>query len=361
MTEWNLPRWPPADKEIEAALAAVWRDGSWGKYHGNYVGRLEQQLCDFHQLPAARTCASGTVAVELGLVGLGVRAGDEVILSAYDFPGNYRCVEKVGARPVLVGIDPSTGCLDARLLDEACSEATTAVIVSHLHGALAPMQRICQWASQHGVAVLEDACQAPGALVDGRLAGTWGDVATFSFGGSKLLTAGRGGAVLTRHPECRQRMKVYAERGNDAYPLSELQAAVLLPQLQSLGARNAQRQQMAMRLRTALAEARQLRWVGAAVNAAHRPSYYKVGFAIDEGTSRERWLAVMQGRGIDIAAGFPGFTRRSDRRCRKVGDMACARLFAEQIVVLHHPLLLADEAQLQQVARQLGRDDCAAP
>ena len=79
--------------------------------------------------------------------------------------------------------------------------------------------------------MIEDACQAPGAMLEGRRAGTFGDVGVLSFGGSKLLTSGRGGAVLTSDAHMAQRIRLYTQRGNEAYPLSEMQAAVVLPQL----------------------------------------------------------------------------------------------------------------------------------
>ena len=87
--------------------------------------------------------------------------------------------------------------------------------------------------------MIEDACQAPGAMLEGQRAGTFGDVGVLSFGGSKLLTSGRGGAVVTSDAQMAQRIRLYTQRGNDAYPLSEMQAAVLLPQLQQLDVRNA--------------------------------------------------------------------------------------------------------------------------
>src|SRR5205085_10640127 len=117
----------------------------------------------------------------------------------YDFAGNFRAVDAVGARPVLVDIDSSTWCLDAQQVASAASDRVRAVIVSHLHGGLADMPAICEVAKAHGWSVVEDACQATAAQVHGRISGTWGDVGVLSFGGSKLLTAGRGGAVLTQH------------------------------------------------------------------------------------------------------------------------------------------------------------------
>ena len=100
------------------------------------------------------------------------------------------------------------------------------------------METICRWARDKKLFIIEDACQEPCALIHSesgkKFAGSWGDVSVLSFGGSKLLSAGRGGAVLTNEPQLAQRMKIYCERGNDSYALSELQAAILIPQLEWL-------------------------------------------------------------------------------------------------------------------------------
>src|SRR5215831_17047378 len=103
------------------------------------------------------------------------------------------------------------------------------------------MREVMEACSARGVAVVEDAAQCPGASVQGRPAGAWGDVGVLSFGGSKLLSAGRGGALLTRHADVHQRARLFLHRGNLVCPLSELQAAVLLPQLAKLDERNGQR------------------------------------------------------------------------------------------------------------------------
>jgi perosamine synthetase len=245
------PSWPRPDPAITANLQAALRDGSWGAYEGRWSERLRSALESRHETPYVRLCCSGTLAVELALVAVGVESGDEVVMGAYDFPGNFRCVEHLQAVPVLVDIDAKHGCLDPVRLDGAISEKTRAVLVSHLHSGLAPMRLICQIATRRGIRVIEDACQAPGAIVDGKRAGTWGDVATFSFGGSKLITAGRGGAVLTADATYYQRMKIYSERGNDAYPFSELQAAVTLPQWETLETYNTTRHASAAQTRGA--------------------------------------------------------------------------------------------------------------
>src|SRR6185437_16945914 len=117
----------------------------------------------------------------------------------------------------------------------AHSPRTKAILCSHLHGGLVPMRDVTAFAARRGLKVVEDAAQAAGATVQGQPAGTWGDIGTLSFGGSKLLAAGRGGALLIRDRAVYQRAKLVLNRGIQPWaPLSELQAAVLRPQLRKL-------------------------------------------------------------------------------------------------------------------------------
>src|SRR5688572_27215414 len=248
------PPWPPPDEEVRQALAAAYADGSWGKYDGPHGQLLAARLREMHQVEHVLLCSSGTIAVELALRGLKVGPGDEVILAGYDFSGNFRAIEAVGARPVLVDLAAHSWTIDPDMLPAALSPQTRAIIVSHLHGTLANMPQIVACAQSANVPVIEDACQSPGARIGGKIAGSFGDVGIHSFGGSKLLTAGRGGAVVTPLSEVAQRIRIYSQRGNEAFPLSELQAAVLLPQVDKLAERNERRLAAVRRLRTQLAE-----------------------------------------------------------------------------------------------------------
>jgi dTDP-4-amino-4,6-dideoxygalactose transaminase len=337
-------------------LHAVYQDGSWGRYHGDQLDAFVAELCSAHDIAFAYSCCSGTLAVELALRGLRVGSGNEVILAAYDYPGNFRSIEAVGATPVLIDIDRQSWCLDADQIELAVTPATRAVIVSHLHGGLANMTAIRQVASSHGLAVIEDACQAAGAKVQGRVAGTWGDAGILSFGGSKLLTAGRGGAVLTSREDVHQRIKIFAERGNHAFPLSELQAAVLRPQLAQLPIRNQIRRRNVRQLTEALRDVPQL--IPATVPSTDdEPSYYKLGwrYSARGNVSRETILAALQAEGVPIDAGFPGFLRRGTGRCRQVGTLAGARSAASDTLLLHHPILLMPAETLDQLAHAVHK------
>jgi dTDP-4-amino-4,6-dideoxygalactose transaminase len=346
------------DDDVLLVLQAAYRDGSWGKYHGPHVEHLEERLARYHDLPYALTCGSGTFAVETALRALQSGPGDEVILAAYDYGGNFLSVHAVGAMPVLVDVAPDNWNLAPERLAAALRPASRILIVSHLHGGIVPMREVMAFAAAHRLRVVEDAAQAPGAVIRGRKAGTWGDVGILSFGGSKLLTAGRGGALLTRHGDVHQRAKRALHRGNHICPLSELQAAALLPQLDKLDARNAQRRASVRRLQGLLADVPGLRTF-TNPNEPDEPVYYKVGFQFDSerfGLARERFVAALRAEGIAFDEGFRAFhVGRSPSRFRRGGDLTEAERAHQGALVLHHPVLLGGPAEIEEVAVAVRR------
>jgi perosamine synthetase len=353
------PSWPPAWEEVSAAIKRSIEEGSWGSYHGPNTRLLAEALASYHGVEFVELCCSGTFAVELALRSLRIGQGDEVILAAYDFIGNFNDIVAVGARPVLIDLDPNNWNLNPELIAEASGPSTRAIIVSHLHGGIVPMQTVMDVAREHSLMVIEDACQMPGAVIEGRKAGAVGDIGVLSFGGSKLLSAGRGGALLTSSVEIRQRAQVYCNRGNHAYPLSELQATATLPQLERLDKRNQQRAVSVSRLADRLAEIGGLRLLANGVQSAS-PGYYKVGFQYDPqgfgGLSREKFVRAAQAEGIEFNAGFRAFHLcRSSRRFRRVGDLAVAAAADTNMLVLHHPVLLVNDESLDDVVRCVQR------
>ena len=352
------PDWPPAADAVGQALQAAWRDGSWGKYQGGHVERLERRLAEMHGVAHAAVCSSGTLAVELALRALKVGPGDEVALAAYDYPGNFLAVHAVGARPVLIDVD--AGRLEPR---------------SHLPGGgarpggagghrFAPARRAGPYAGVNGagfranIAVVEDAAQAPGAVVQGRRAGTWGDVGVLSFGGSKLLTAGRGGALLTGRADVYQRLRILMHRaGNVLYPLSELQAAVLAPQLDRLDEHNARRRRVVGLLAERLRDVPGLSLFRTRTDG--ESCYYKVGFRYDAerfGLTRAQFTAAVRAEGVALNEGFRALhVGRSPDRFRRVGPLAEAERAHAGAVVLHHPVLLGSDEEVEQVAEAVWK------
>lgn len=362
------PDWPGDWPEVAEALNACVKDGSWGKYHGANCEALTEQLNRFHGVAESILCASGTVAVELALRGVRVEPGDEVILAAYDFKANFQNVLTVGATPVLVDIDPASWQLDDSQLENAVSEKTKAIIVSHLHGGCVPMQPVMELADRHGVSVIEDACQATGAVLDGCRAGAAGHVGVLSFGGSKLMTSGRGGAVMTNRPEIAQRIRLFTQRGNEAYPLSEMQAAVLRPQLDRLDERNVVRWDSVRRLSEKLGQLTSadgepiLRPLvdGCMFADKDRPAFFKVGLQFDlagkTGLTRDSFALAMRAENVAIDPGFRSLHRiHSKRRFRAVGELPNANLCDEHVLILHHPVLLEGDEATQQICDSAAR------
>jgi dTDP-4-amino-4,6-dideoxygalactose transaminase len=359
------PPWPRPSDAVRAALEAAYADGSWGRYHGPHCERLRQELARLCGTSHAWLCSSGTIAVELALRGLKVEAGDDVILAAYDFPGNFRAIEAIGARPVLVDLSLDSWTIDVEQVAAAVSPQTRAIIVSHLHGSLADMRRLREWADSRRLAVVEDACQVPGAIVAGKPAGAWGDCGVFSFGGSKLLTAGRGGAIVTSRDDALQRIKIHCERGNDAFPLSELQAAVLVPQIPQLALANQQRLNAVTSLLLACGDLPGLAPLRLPANPNDQPAFYKLPWLLAGNSdncgsaefeqSRSRFIAAMQAEGVAMDEGFRGFARRSSQRCRVVGALDNSRRAAARTVILHHPVLLETSETISRVAQAIQK------
>jgi dTDP-4-amino-4,6-dideoxygalactose transaminase len=353
------PAWPPAWDEVSRAVKQSLDEGGWGLYHGPNSRLLTERLSSYHDVEFVELCCSGTFAIELALRALQIGPGDEVILAGYDFIGNFNDVVAVGARPVLIDLDPNNWNLNPELIGEAISPSARAIIVSHLHGGVVPMKRVVEIAREQGLRVIEDACQMPGALIECRKAGTWGDVGVISFGGSKLLSAGRGGALLTPSPEIRQRAQVYCNRGNHAYPLSELQATALLPQLERLDDRNRERSVSVSKLAESLKPISGLRLLDNGESHVF-PGYYKVGFQYDsggfDGLSREIFVRAARAEGIEFNAGFRAFHLcRSSRRFGKAGDLAVSTMADTNMVILHHPALLEGDEAIDQITRCIHR------
>ena len=348
------PEWPRADESVRSVLRAMIDSGDWGRYHGPHVPGLCQRLAEYHGVEHALVCSSGTAAVELALRGVGVEAGDEVILAGYDFKANFQNVLCLKAIPVLVDLDPVTWQLDPCRLAAAISPQTRAILMSHLHGGVVAAPQVRAIADSHGIALIEDACQNPGAMLYGRRAGTWGDVGVLSFGGSKLLTAGRGGAILTSRTDIAERIKRHVLRGNDAYPLSEMQAAIIRPQIEELDEWNARRREAVRRLCSRTNGLARLTPLQLPTDEI-QPAYYKVGFryrANDFGElPRDTFVEALRAEGIALDAGFRSLHLvHASRRFRAADPLHEATRADTEMLTLHHPVLLTDEAALDEIA-----------
>ncbi len=338
--------------------------GQWSKYHGEGNKLLIEGIKTLVGHAYARLTPSGTAAVEIALRGCQLSPGDEVILSAFDYPGNFRCIEAVNAMPVVVDTEPGRWTIDPQQVAEAISPKTKVVLVSHLYQQLADMSALQELTRRLGVLLIEDACQAPGASIAKKPAGSWGDVAILSFGGSKLLTSGTGGALATSDARIFQRIKIFCERPSDAFAMSPLQAAAILPQLDKLQYWNQLRQSNAAKIRDAIRQNPAFQIPEPSSSDRHA-SLYKLAWLVSPQIATDlesqktftRRAAIDQAlaNGLPCGEGFPCFGRRSHRRCRVANEPVHAGQISKLTMVLDHRALVQSDSITQEIANRLSR------
>ncbi len=235
---------------------------TWVSSAGPYVSRFEKALVRRQRGGHAVAVASGTAALHIGLLLAGVKPGDLVLVPDLTFVATANTVVYCGARPVLVDVEPVTGTLDVTLVkdffEKECenkngalihrgsNRRVSAVVPVHVLGHPVDMDPLLSVARRFGVAVVEDACEALGALYKGKPVGLLGDVAAFSFNGNKVITTGGGGMVLTANEKWAVRARYLTTQAKDDpseyihnevgynYRMSGLQAAVGCAQMEQL-------------------------------------------------------------------------------------------------------------------------------
>jgi perosamine synthetase len=180
---------------------------------GPEVKSFEKEFSSFVNDRNCVAVNSGTSALHLCLLALGVGPGDEVIVPSFTFAATANVVLLVGAKPIFVDIDPITYCIDPALIKSAITQKTKAIIAVHLYGLPADMQIICQIAKDNSLFVIEDAAQAHISSINGKMVGTFGDAAAFSFYPTKNMTSGEGGMVVLRDSDNARTCRLLRNQG----------------------------------------------------------------------------------------------------------------------------------------------------
>ena len=230
--------------EIRGAMDEVCDDQQF--IMGPKVRQLEHDIAQYCGARYAVGVSSGTDAILLALMALGIGPGDEVITTPYTFIATAGSIARIGAKPVFIDIDPARFTIDSKLIADRITERTRAILPVHLFGRCAEMESICALAAQYELAVIEDAAQAIGAEDEcGRKAGCIGLLGCFSFYPTKNLGGfGDGGMVITNDPALATRLLALRNHGSSTkylhpllggnFRLDELQAAILAVKLKRL-------------------------------------------------------------------------------------------------------------------------------
>jgi perosamine synthetase len=244
--DW-IPVAGPWVTEKEVRYTADAAANGWYANHSVYPNRFEKGFADYIGAAHATSLPSCTSALHLALAALGIGPGDEVIVPDATWIATSAPISYVGATPIFADIDKESWCLDASALERAITPRTKAAIVVDLYGNVADMDAIAAVAKRHGIAIIEDVAEAIGSEYRGRKAGSFGDVATFSFHGSKTLTTGEGGMLVTARDDLFARVLRLRDHGREPgdrlfinqevaykYKMSALQAAFGLAQLERI-------------------------------------------------------------------------------------------------------------------------------
>jgi len=315
--------WPYSDEKEVEAVSEVIRSGKWYRYDGGKVIEFEKAFAEAQGVSYAIAVTNGTTALEVPLAILGVGPGDEVVVPSYTFIATASAVLMHGAAPVFADVQPDTYNMDPAAFEAAVTERTKAVVPVHFAGMPADMDEITAIAKKHNIRVLEDAAHAHGGAYKGRMMGSLGDAAGFSFQASKNITAGEGGAITTGDAELAERMfsrhtfgrmpgRPWYEHhvvGTNAR-MTEMQAAILLVQLGRMKKHAEERLTNAAILDKAIGayteELMAMRPLnaGTARRAYHLYMFKYLGGGRLDGVSREDFAKALRAEGVPASTGY---------------------------------------------------------
>lgn len=340
------------DEERAAVMEVL---GSGQLAQGRRVREFEEHFAAWVGARYAVAVSSGTTALHVALLAHDIGAGDEVITTPFSFIASANSVLYTGASPRFADIEPDYYTIDPAAIERQITPRTRAIIPVHLFGQPCDMDAIADIAERHGLAIIEDACQAHGALLNGRPLGTWG-AACYSFYPTKNMTTGEGGMITTNDPALAERMRMIREHGMRVryvhevlgynFRMTDMQAAIGLVQLTRIDAWNAQRRRNAALLTARLASASGIETPK--VRPGATPVFHQYTVAVND---RARVIASLTERGVGYGIYYP-IPIHKQQLYRELGCddvLPVAEAASERVLSLPvHPALT--EAELNEVA-----------
>ncbi len=384
----EFPAWPQYDDQERRALTDVLDSHVWWRTPGTQTLQFENEFARYQEAKHGIAVTNGTAALEVSLAALGIGPGDEVIVPDFTFVATASAVLFAGALPVLVDVTPDIYCLDPDLAEAAITERTKAIIVVHMGGHPVDLDRFLDISQKHNQYLIEDSAHAHGSAWKGKKIGALGDIGTFSFQQSKLITAGEGGVIITNDDELERWARSVHDCGRmpsewfyshfiygSNYRLSEWQGAILRQQLSRLDQQTAQRNKNAAYLNEALAEIEgitpQARDRRCTCNGhyAYIFHYEKTAFA---NVPTERFSEALEAEGVPTQASYPPLhdlavfqsgeyrkrlcgQQRNQEHAFLRGDFSNTLRAAWETVWLVHRVLLGTEEDMAKVVEAIRK------
>ncbi|MBA3357180.1 MAG: DegT/DnrJ/EryC1/StrS family aminotransferase [Pyrinomonadaceae bacterium] len=316
MSERFIPVAAPVLAGNEKAYVLDCIESSWISSCGKYVEKFERAFADYCGVGHAVSCSSGTAALHVALLALGVGTGDEVILPTLTFVATANAVTYCGARPRFVDIEPDTWTIDPALIEAKITARTKAILPVHLYGYVANMDAVTELAGRHNLFVVEDAAEAHGAEFRGRRVGSLSDVAAFSFYGNKIISSGEGGMVVTDSEELGRYAAQLRGQGMDLnqrywfpiigynYRMPNLTAAVGLAQLELIDWHLNRRREIASWYRDILRDVPGIGWQSAKDGRKNVDWLFTIILDEPIRVSRDDVIARLSERGVETRPVF---------------------------------------------------------
>lgn len=308
----------PSITDLEVRYATDAAANGWGAQCYAYIDRLEKLFANYLGSDFAIATSSCTGALHMGMSALGIGAGDEVILADTNWIAAPSVVTHLGAQPVFVDILESSWCIDPAAVEAAITDKTKAIIATHLYGNLCDMDALLELGERHGIPVIEDAAEALGSAWGDRKAGSRGIFGAFSFHGTKTMTTGEGGMLVTNDPDLNHRVLTLNNHGRVPgetaqfwsqvigfkYKMSNIQAAIGCAQVERLDDLVDRKRQVFARYRAALGSIEGITLNAeqeGTINSAWMPTAV---FAKETGVTREMLLEAFSAANIDARVFF---------------------------------------------------------
>lgn len=325
----NIPVYEPLLGEKELRYVRKCIKSGWVSSLGENIIKFESRFSKFCGVNHGVATSSGTTALHLALVSLGIGMGDEVIVPTLSFVATANAVVYTGARPILIDSEPRTWNIDPEKIEEAITCKTKAVIPVHLYGHPANMSLIMDIAKKHNLFVIEDAAEAHGALYKGRKVGSFGHAACFSFYGNKVITTGEGGMVVTRSSLLNKKMRFLRDHAMSEtrryyhpavgfnYRLTNMQASLGLAQFEKIDMIISRKREIAFLYNELLHDIKGITLPPEETWAKNIYWMYSILVRNEFGLNRDEIMKRLKGNGIDTRPFFIPMHQLPPYRCKQ--------------------------------------------